>query len=138
MEACLIPGSVNRVRGPRDHTPSPQGTRNSSGRHVDKTEMASGPTPLRPAPVLTWGLRCSEVEHALLHQGNEDLTAEEHGAPRWRPCPPGAWAHLTLTSSPLYCFKQCRRRQVLDNQNDVISKSSLCFCEKKMCLGMKR
>lgn len=34
---------------------------------VDKTEMPSGPTPLRPAPVLTWGLRCSEVEDVLLH-----------------------------------------------------------------------
>lgn len=46
-------------------------------------------------------------------------------------CTLGDWVYLTLTSSPLYCFKQCRRRQVLDNQNDVISKSSLCFCEKK-------
>lgn len=32
-----------------------------------------------------------------------------------------------MTSSPLYCFKQCRRRLVLANQKDVISKSSL-FC----------
>ena len=30
-----------------------------------------------------------------------------------------------LTSSPLYCFRQCRRRLVLASQNEVISKSSL-------------
>lgn len=36
-----------------------------------------------------------------------------------------------LTASPLYCFKQCRRRHVFANQKDVISKSSLCFWGSK-------
>lgn len=91
-----------------------------------------------PCPCFDWGLRW--VLGALCcAQGNEDLTAEEQEAPWWRLCPPGAGVHLTLTSSPLYCFKQCRRRQVLDNQNAVISKSSLRFCEKKKaCLAMRR
>lgn len=34
-----------------------------------------------------------------------------------------------LTSSPLYCLRQCRSRLVLASQKDVISKSSLFFCK---------
>lgn len=29
-----------------------------------------------------------------------------------------------LTSSPLYCFRQCRKRQVLASQKETVSKSS--------------
>lgn len=36
-----------------------------------------------------------------------------------------------LTSSPLYCFRQCRKRHVLDNQKETVSKSSPLFCRKK-------
>lgn len=37
-----------------------------------------------------------------------------------------------LTASPLYCFKQCRRRHVFASQNDVIWKSSLFFWRGRM------
>lgn len=40
-----------------------------------------------------------------------------------------------LTSSPLYCFRQCSKRLLLANQNDIISKSSLFLCRTKQNTG---
>lgn len=36
-----------------------------------------------------------------------------------------------LTSSPLYCFKQCKNRHVLESQKETVSKSSPLFWKRK-------
>lgn len=42
-----------------------------------------------------------------------------------------------VTSSPLYCFRQLRKWQVLESQKDSISKSSKCSLDKRgqCCVG---
>lgn len=99
----------------------------------------------RPSPLLRGeargdkagcpGPKVRQVGHAAVPEETgtsrlEDWALEQFGTLRGTgPVP------LALTSSPLYCFRQWSRRQVLDSQNDVISKSSLCFCDRKRALA---
>lgn len=52
---------------------------------------------------------------------DEDTSGRE---PLLRERPGTSGVAVSLTSSPLYCFRQCKKRQVFASQKETVSKSS--------------